>query len=174
LVRLGGDDAPELFVAVARSQALHLPWVTPPDDVDELRRMLSRPPDVRIAYGVRTAAAELAAVINLTAMIRGPFQSCFVSYYALVPHESRGYVRAGLCRVLDLAFTQHGLHRVEANVQPGNTRSARLVLGLGFRFEGRSPRYLNIGGEWRDHDHYALTAEEWGGEGVPLPEGGVP
>jgi ribosomal-protein-alanine N-acetyltransferase len=32
---------------------------------------------------------------------------------------------------------------------------------LGFHLEGHSPRYLRIGGEWRDHDHYALTAEEW-------------
>jgi ribosomal-protein-alanine N-acetyltransferase len=71
--------------------------------------------------------------------------------------------------VLDLAFAEHGLHRVEANVQPGNVRSARLVKGLGFRFEGRSPRDLNIGGEWRDHDHYAMTAEEWGGDSSSAP-----
>ncbi len=119
---------------------------------------------------MRTAAGELAAVINLTAFIRGPFQNCFVSYYALVPHEGRGYVRAGLVHVLDLAFTMHGLHRVEANVQPGNVRSSSLIQGLGFRFEGSSPRYLNTGGEWRDHDHYALTAEEWGGGGLKVKD----
>jgi len=174
LVALGGGDAPELFEAVMRSQALHLPWVTPPAGVDDLRRTLNQLPDVRITYGVRTAAGELAAAVNLTAMIRGPFQNCFVSYYALVPHQGRGCVRAGLAGVLDLAFSEHGLHRVEANVQPLNVRSARLVQGLGFRFEGRSPRYLNIGGEWRDHDHYALTAEEWAGAGLASPGRDVP
>jgi ribosomal-protein-alanine N-acetyltransferase len=158
--QLHADDATELFEAIARSQALHLPWVTPPENLAALRASLDQPPEARIAYGVREAAGELAAVVNLTATIRGPFQSCFLSYYALVPHQARGYVRAGLVRVLELAFTHHRLHRVEANIQPGNERSARLVRGLGFRFEGHSPRYLHIGGEWKDHDHYALTAEE--------------
>jgi [ribosomal protein S5]-alanine N-acetyltransferase len=64
---------------------------------------------------------------------------------------------------LDHAFGEHGLHRVKASVQPGNVKSARLLLGLGFRLEGHSPRYLKVAGEWRDQDHYAMTAEEWPG-----------
>ena len=159
--RLEPGDAAELFAAIAGSRELHRPWVDPPASADELRASLAQPPDARVAYGVRTDAGELAGVVNLTAIIRGPFQSCFLSYYALVPHEGRGLMRAGLAQVLDLAFGEHELHRVEANVQPGNVRSARLVRSLGFRLEGHSPRYLRIGGEWRDHDHYALTAEEW-------------
>ncbi len=161
LRRLNGDDAPELFDAIARSRDLHLPWVTPPASVAALQASLERAPDMRIAYGVVQDAGELAGVVNLSSIIRGPFQSCFLSYYALAPHEGRGYVRAGLREVLRRAFTEHRLHRLEANVQPGNVRSARLVEGLGFRFEGRSPRYLSVGGVWRDHDHYALTLEEW-------------
>jgi ribosomal-protein-alanine N-acetyltransferase len=159
--RLGPGDAAELFAAIAGSRELHLPWVDPPESVDELRASLAQPPDARLSYGLRTDAGDLAGVVNLTAVVRGPFQSCFLSYYALVPHEGRGLMRAGLARVLDLAFGEHGLHRVEANIQPGNERSARLVTSLGFRLEGHSPRYLRIGGEWRDHDHYAITAEEW-------------
>jgi ribosomal-protein-alanine N-acetyltransferase len=56
---------------------------------------------------------------------------------------------------------EHGLHRVEANIQPDNLRSIHLVRSLGFRLEGHSPRYLRINGEWKDHDRYALTVEEW-------------
>jgi len=164
-VRLGPGDAPELFAAIMRSQALHLPWAPPPASEDELRASLAQPADARVSYGVRTGAGDLVGVVNLTAIIRGPFQNCFLSYYALTPFEGRGLMRAGLATVLDLVFGEHVLHRVEANVQPGNARSARLVRGLGFRLEGQSPRYLRIGGEWRDHDHYALTAEEWPGQG---------
>ena len=159
--RLQPDSAGELYAAILRSRDLHLPWVTPPASEDDLRASLAQPPEARISYGVRTEEGRLAGAVYLTSIIRGPFQNCFLSYYALVPFEGRGLLREGIAAVLDLAFGEHGLHRVEANVQPGNARSARLVRNLNFRFEGHSPRYLHIGGEWRDHDRYALTAEEW-------------
>jgi ribosomal-protein-alanine N-acetyltransferase len=69
-------------------------------------------------------------------------------------------MREGLTLVLRHAFETIGLHRVEANIQPGNARSIALVERLGFRREGYSPRYLRIGGEWRDHVRYAILAED--------------
>jgi ribosomal-protein-alanine N-acetyltransferase len=136
--------------------------VAPPDSEQELRDSLGASADVRLSYGIREEAGQLAGVVNISSIIRGPFQNGFIGYYALSPFEGRGYLHAGLAAVLDRAFGEHGLHRVEANIQPANTRSARLVLGLGFRLEGHSPRYLRIGEEWRDHDRYAVTVEEWG------------
>ncbi len=161
--QLGPGDAEELYAAIARSRALHEHWVTPPRSLEELRATLTQSRDERASYGVRTEPGDLAGVVNLTSMIRGPFQSCFLGYFALAPFAGRGHMKAGLAQVLDLAFGEHGLHRVEASVQPGNVRSARLLEGLGFRLEGHSPRYLRIAGRWRDHDHYAMTAEEWPG-----------
>jgi ribosomal-protein-alanine N-acetyltransferase len=159
---LGPDDASELFAALERSHALHEPWMTPPGSEEEVRDSLDAPADVRLSYGVREETGQLAGVININAIIRGAFLNGFLGYYALSPYEARGYMHAGLASVLERAFREHGLHRVEANVQPGNARSARLVQGLGFRLEGHSPRYLRLGDEWRDHDRYALTVEEWG------------
>src|SRR3712207_9334314 len=70
-------------------------------------------------------------------------------------------MRESLELVLDYAFGTLALHRLEANIQPGNAASIALARGAGFRLEGFSPRYLLIGGQWRDHERYAITAEEW-------------
>ena len=63
-------------------------------------------------------------------------------------------------QVLEYAFIELHLHRLEANIQPENFRSKHLVTALGFRLEGVSPRYLRIGDDWKDHERYALTVED--------------
>lgn len=106
-------------------------------------------------------ALELAGVVNLSEIVRGPFQSAYLGYYAFPPHDRQGYMARGLAAVLQEAFRTLRLHRVEANVQPGNTASRRLIRRLGFRREGYSPKYLKISGRWRDHERWALTIEDW-------------
>ena len=63
--------------------------------------------------------------------------------------------------VLHEAFVTLGLHRLEANIQPGNVGSLTLVRRAGFQLEGFSPGYLEIDGDWRDHERWALRAEAW-------------
>jgi ribosomal-protein-alanine N-acetyltransferase len=67
----------------------------------------------------------------------------------------------GIQLVLRHSFGALGLHRLEANIQPGNEPSIALARGAGFRLEGFSPRYLKIDGKWRDHERWAILAEEW-------------
>jgi [ribosomal protein S5]-alanine N-acetyltransferase len=59
------------------------------------------------------------------------------------------------------AFQTLELHRVEANIMPTNRSSLALVTRANFRREGYSPRYLKIAGRWRDHERWALLAEDW-------------
>jgi ribosomal-protein-alanine N-acetyltransferase len=110
---------------------------------------------------VVTPEGDLAGVINISEIVRGAFNSGYLGHYAFVPHAKRGHMRHGLQAVLQKAFRLHRLHRLEANIQPGNTASRRLVRRLGFRREGYSRRYLEVLGRWRDHERWAITAEEW-------------
>ena len=74
---------------------------------------------------------------------------------------ARAICAGGSTRSLEHAFTTLQLHRIEANIQPGNASSLALAEGAGFRREGFSPRYLKIGGRWRDHERWAILAEDW-------------
>ncbi len=100
-------------------------------------------------------------VVNLNEIVRGAFHSAYLGYYGFTPHAGQGYMAEGLGLVLRHAFRRMGLHRLEANIQPGNRASRALVRGLGFRREGFSPRYLKIGGRWRDHERWAIVREAW-------------
>ena len=67
----------------------------------------------------------------------------------------------GMELLLRRAFGDLRLHRIEANVQPGNASSIALVRRCGFVREGFSERYLKVGGRWRDHERWAINAEQW-------------
>ena len=154
--------ADDFLAAVRRSRALHRGLVTPPSTREAYRNYLARfRRPSHVGHFICTPAGELAGVATLSEIVRGSFQSAYLGYYALVPHDGRGCMRAGLALVVARAFRVHKLHRLEANIQPANTRSIALVQRLGFRLEGYSRRYLRISGRWRDHERWALTVEDW-------------
>ena len=158
-------DGPAVLAAVSASRDLHHPWVSPPADVEGYLAWLFRSQRADHVSYLACRGQDLVGVVNLNDITRGPLQSAFLGYYAFVPFAGRGWMRRALTLAIDRAFDVHGLHRLEANVQPANERSRRLVAGLGFRLEGYSPRYLRIAGEWRDHERWALLADEWPGPG---------
>jgi len=152
----------EFLAAVKRSRKLHWPWASPPNTPETFNAFIQQlGQKTRLAYWVCTEQGELAGAINISEIVRGNFCSAYLSYYAFAPHNGHGYIKRGLRAVLSEVFSHHGLHRLEANIQPDNTASRELVRRLGFRLEGFSPRYLKIGGRWRDHERWAITAEEW-------------
>jgi len=93
------------------------------------------------------------------------FRSGYLGYYIGAPHAGQRYMTEALQLMLRTAFRTLGLHRVGANVQPGDRASIALVERAGFRREGYSRRYLKIARRWRDHERWALLAEEWRSRG---------
>ena len=109
----------------------------------------------------REEDGAIAGVYNISQIFYGPLRSAYLGYYGFEPFAGRGYMREGLQLALRHAFGPMGLHRLEANIQPENRPSIALVSGAGFRLEGLSPRYLKIAGRWRDHERWAILAEEF-------------
>jgi ribosomal-protein-alanine N-acetyltransferase len=156
-------DSQDFLAAVERSRRLHHPWLDAPADANAYRAYCERiGRDDNQGYLIVEDGGGLVGYATIGNIVRGRFRSAYLGFAAFEPFAGRGLMRAGLRLVLDEAFSALDLHRVEANVQPQNERSAALVRALGFRLEGHSPRYLFIDGGWRDHDRFAITREEWG------------
>ena len=155
-------DQSEFIDAVRRSRSLHGRWVSPPQSPEEYAAYLERlqSPSHEAFFLRRADRNDLVGVVNLSEIVRGAFCSGYLGYYALAPHHGQGLMKLGLALVMDHAFDELRLHRLEANIQPENAASIGLVRSLGFRKEGFSPRYLKLGGEWRDHERWAITSEE--------------
>jgi ribosomal-protein-alanine N-acetyltransferase len=154
------SDCPEFISAAAASKRLHAGWVHPPMDRrafrDRVRRMQ---PPINYAFSIRRqGSGALAGYADVTNVVRGGFLSAYLSYYAFEGHQRQGLMTEGLRKVIRFAFHELGLHRLEANIQPGNVASLALAKACGFIQEGYSPRYLKIGGRWRDHERWALLA----------------
>jgi ribosomal-protein-alanine N-acetyltransferase len=86
--------------------------------------------------------------------------NAYLGYAVGQPFAGQGYMAEGIDLVLRHAFGSMGLHRLEANIQPDNAASIALAKRAGFQLEGFSPRYLKIDGQWRDHERWAIVAEE--------------
>ena len=162
LLRPSRKRRDEFLDAVRRSRKLHGRWASPPATPEKFDAYLKRlRSETHLSYWVCTEHDELAGVININEIVRGLFCSGYLGYYAFAPHAGHGYMKKGLRAVLSEAFSRQRLHRLEANIQPDNEASRRLVQSVGFRLEGFSQRYLKIAGRWRDHERWAITAEEW-------------
>lgn len=155
-------DRDEFLGLVAVSRSLHRPWVYPPADPTAYRAWLrrNRQDDVSTLLICRTDG-DIAGVATLSQIVRGSLQSAMLGYYAFAPSTGRGLMTEGIRAMVAHAFQGLGLHRVEANIQPENERSIALARRCGFFREGFSPRYLKIGGRWRDHERWALLEDEW-------------
>lgn len=154
-------DAAEVTRQLQESRSLHHPWVTAPCDLPAWQRYLKRlRRDNEAGFLIRRRGdAALCGVANLNIITYEALCSAYLSYYAVVGMTGKGYMKAGLQLVIHHAFDHLGLHRLEANIQPGNENSIRLVESLGFECEGYSPRFLRINGRWRDHERWALRAD---------------
>jgi len=156
-------DRDEFLAAMRASRKLHRPWLQSPTTPEAYERLLARGQDARYdpLFVCLRDHGPIVGFINISEIVRGYFQSAFLGYGAAAAHAGHGYMSEGIQLVLARAFTDLRLHRLEANIQPGNTASIALVERAGFVREGFSERYLKIGGRWRDHEHWAIRAEQW-------------
>ena len=147
------------------SERLHRPWINDVATDAYFDRLLARVEDDRHHTSLACLIEDgaIVGVFNLSEIVRGAFQSAFLAYAAVSGYEGQGLMSEGLQLLMQHAFDHLGLHRLEANIQPANAPSIALVRKAGFVYEGISRRYLQVDGDWRDHEHWVMLAEDWRG-----------
>ena len=161
LRQIARTDGPALVRSNLESQSYHLPWVTSfTDEVAFNIWFNQRLTGPHVSFlAIDGASDGIAGVVNISEIVAGAFQSAYLGFYGMAAYAGKGLVTEAVGEAIRFAFTDLGLHRLEANIQPANKRSIAAVKRLGFQLEGFSPRYLRIGGEWRDHERWALLAD---------------
>lgn len=162
-------DESEFVAVMLASRAFHRPWASAPTNAERFGSYLTDAArtDFEAMLVCRREDDAIMGFFNLSHITRGALQSAYLGYAMGKAFARQGYMREGLELVLRRAFLELGLHRIEANIQPGNRASIALARGAGFSREGFSRRYLKIGGRWRDHERWAIIVDDWRGPGRP-------
>jgi ribosomal-protein-alanine N-acetyltransferase len=168
----GPPDA-ERCVAYRRQNAEHLrPWEPLANDrafdLEVVRESCARRVEDALAgrrYSfaiVETGSVDgtLLGWANISEIVRGVFQACYLGYSLAAAVQGRGYMTEALYEVIRFAFDDLGLHRIMANYMPRNARSAAVLRRIGFTIEGFARDYLHIAGRWEDHILTSLTNPE--------------
>ncbi|MCG8423248.1 MAG: GNAT family N-acetyltransferase [Proteobacteria bacterium] len=162
-------DVDEFIALRQASRDVHQPWEPIPEDGSDpvsrpvFRRFLitANTPSSQKHLICRATDGAIVGYVGLSQIVMGPFCSSYMGYWVGKPYLRQGYATEGISLCVERAFTQLCLHRIEANIIPQNTASLATARKCGFHREGYSPRYLKIAGQWRDHERWAITVEDW-------------
>lgn len=146
------DDVPA-FHSILSDRVATMFWSTPPHrDEAETRNWVAAMMSVGPSDGEDFVIEQDGRVIGKM----GLFQFPDIGFILHRDVWGQGYAREALKPVLDRAFSVHGLPRIEADVDPRNQASLRLLDRAGFKERGRGSRTWNVGGEWSDSVYLAL------------------
>lgn len=104
---------------------------------------------------------QLIGGININNVCRGSAQFASLGYWLDKQYQGAGYMFEAVSLILKFSFISLKLHRVNASCILRNSRSKKLLERLGFKYEGKAEKYLNINGVWEDHYLFGLNIEDW-------------
>lgn len=172
LERLGDfkTDAAEILSFALRNKAHLEPWSPPLEDnyyTEEYwqntikKSVESEAKDESVYFIIRDREAApggtVIGTITFSQIARGAFQACYLGYNLDQARQGNGLMQEALKLAITYAFNELQLHRIMANYQPENQRSAKTLKALGFVTEGVAKNYLYIDGAWRNHVLTSLT-----------------
>jgi ribosomal-protein-alanine N-acetyltransferase len=134
-----------------------------PSYAEMVRRFRAEARAGRTLAWAMTLDGRLVGQLTVAGITLGSLRSATIGYWIDSQVAGRGLTTMAVAMACDHCFRELRLHRIEIVIRPENSPSLRVVEKLEFRHEGSRPAYLHIDGAWRDHEVFALNADE-----VPL------
>ena len=151
------DDLEPLHEILSNARAMTY-WSSPPHaDIGQSRKWLQSMIDIRLPEGEDFIIEHEGQLIGKAGLWRFPE----IGFILHPDHWGRGFASEALGFVLARAFEAHGLPKVDADVDPRNEGSLKLLRHLGFRETGRKQRTWLVGEEWCDSVYLELGASNW-------------
>jgi ribosomal-protein-alanine N-acetyltransferase len=153
----------------ARNVAWLTPWeaTVPPnsgESVPSYAQMVARFRDEaragRTLAWAMTLDGRLVGQVTVAGITMGSLRGASIGYWIDSGVAGLGLTPMAVAMACDYSYRVLGLHRIEIVIRPENAASRRVVQKLGFRYEGSRPGFLHIDGAWRDHEVFALNADE--------------
>ena len=94
---------------------------------------------------------KLIGKVKLSNIVHGIFKNGILGYSIDQQQQGKGFMKETVNMVVNYAFNELGLHRIEASALVDNERSKNVLSGCGFEELGRNKNYLFINGKWHDH-----------------------
>lgn len=164
--QLDASDVSDLFSIFSDERVMQY-WSSPPfASLDDAKALLAtidegRATQTLFQWGLQERAS--GRVIGTTTIydVSRAHRRAGIGYALHPDRWGRGLVREAVGEVLRFAFVEMDMHRMEADVEPRNSRSVRSLESFGFRYEGHQRERYWIMNEWQDSHLYGLLRSEW-------------
>ncbi len=163
---LEASDAPALFEVFGDPEVMRY-WSTAPlDSVRAAGRLLG---EIDAGFSARRlfqwgiADRDTGTIVGTCTLLRmeQAHRRSEVGFALARSRWGRGEAFRAVAMVLAFAFNALALHRIEADVDPRNERSLRLLERLGFRREGVLRERYQVNGEVQDSAILGLLRSDW-------------
>jgi len=166
LRRIRDDDVDDFYAVYSDPKVMRY-WSTPPLPnveaaaklIREIHAGIERRELLKWAIALRTNDRLIGSVT----LFHPDFTHRRVEIgYALAhAHWRMGYMGETLEVIINFAFDDLNMHRIEADVDPRNTASVRTVERLGFQQEGYLRQRWQVNGEIQDALFFGLLKPDW-------------
>jgi ribosomal-protein-alanine N-acetyltransferase len=162
-------DAPSVLALFTDAKFMQFGTTPPFESVNEAHALIAR--DIkamasgeRLRLGItrqddqaRMGLIGICTLFNLDAECR----SAELGYGLMSNAWGQGFMHEALLALLDFGFSELHLNRIEADIDPRNTHSARSLERMGFTKEGQLRESCIVNGVLTDSARYGLLQREW-------------